>query len=53
MEEGYKKLCQALARRGGGYPGMDIPEFYALARELFFEVPRDRKALRTALEAST
>jgi ferredoxin len=35
MEESYKKLCQAMARRGGRYPGMDIPEFYALVQELF------------------
>ncbi len=31
----YKKLCAEMARRGGRYPGMDIPEFYDLARELF------------------
>lgn len=31
----YKKLCQAMAQRGGRYPGMDIPEFYDLAMELF------------------
>ncbi len=31
----YKKLCQAMAQRGGPYPGMDIPEFYDLTRELF------------------
>jgi len=35
MEECYKKLCQALARRGGRYPGMDIPEFYTVVQELF------------------
>ncbi|MGD8389190.1 MAG: 4Fe-4S binding protein [Desulfobacteraceae bacterium] len=31
----YKTLCQALARRPGRYQGLDIPEFYTLARELF------------------
>jgi len=31
----YKKLCEEMARRGGRYPGKDIPEFYALAEELF------------------
>jgi len=31
----YKKLCENLAQRGGRYPGLDIPEFYALAEELF------------------
>jgi len=33
--EVYRKLCAAMAQRGGRYPGMDIPEFYDLARELF------------------
>ena len=31
----YRKLCEAMAQRGGPYPGMDIPEFYEMARELF------------------
>ncbi len=31
----YKKLCDAMAARGGRYPGMDIPEFYEMAEELF------------------
>ncbi len=31
----YKELMEKFARRGGRYPGMDIPEFYELARELF------------------
>ncbi len=31
----YKRLCEEMARRGGRYPGRDIPEFYALAEELF------------------
>jgi electron transport complex protein RnfB len=35
MEEEYRKLCVAMSQRGGLYPGMDIPEFYAMARELF------------------
>ncbi len=35
MEESFKKLCQAMAQRGGRYPGMDIPEFYPMVRELF------------------
>jgi electron transport complex protein RnfB len=34
-EQVYQDLCQAMAGRGGAYPGMDIPEFYALAKELF------------------
>jgi Pyruvate/2-oxoacid:ferredoxin oxidoreductase delta subunit len=31
----YRKLCEAMAKRGGEYPGMDIPEFYVLVEELF------------------
>jgi Pyruvate/2-oxoacid:ferredoxin oxidoreductase delta subunit len=31
----YRKLCDAMTKRGGEYPGMDIPEFYALVEELF------------------
>jgi Pyruvate/2-oxoacid:ferredoxin oxidoreductase delta subunit len=34
-QEVYKKLCDVMAQRGGMYPGMDIPEFYAVAEELF------------------
>lgn len=33
----YRMLCQTMAKRGGMYPGMDIPEFYDLVRELFTE----------------
>ena len=36
MEEPvYQELCQKLTQRGGRYPGMDIPEFYDLIKELF------------------
>ena len=38
-DDRYRKLCAAMAQRGGRYPGMDIPEFYDLARELF--TPRE------------
>jgi Pyruvate/2-oxoacid:ferredoxin oxidoreductase delta subunit len=31
----YRQLCETMSQRGGRYPGMDIPEFYALAEELF------------------
>jgi Pyruvate/2-oxoacid:ferredoxin oxidoreductase delta subunit len=34
-DEIYKGLMDRFARRGGRYPGMDIPEFYELARELY------------------
>lgn len=34
-DQAYKDLCQAMAERGGAYPGIDIPEFYDLAKELF------------------
>jgi hypothetical protein len=35
VKEVYKKLCETMAKRGGRYPGMDIPEFYEMAEELF------------------
>lgn len=34
-EDVYRQLCETMAKRGGRYPGKDIPEFYELARELF------------------
>lgn len=34
-EKAYQKLCEVLAKRGGRYPGKDVPEFYALVEELF------------------
>lgn len=34
-EDVYKQLCETMANRGGMYPGIDIPEFYDVARELF------------------
>ncbi len=34
-EDVYQKLCDALEKRPGRYRGLDIPEFYELARELF------------------
>jgi len=34
-EDVYKQLCETMANRGGMYPGIDIPEFYDLTRELF------------------
>jgi hypothetical protein len=34
-EDVYHELCETMAKRGGRYPGMDIPEFYILAQELF------------------
>jgi len=34
-DEIYRDLMQKFARRGGRYPGMDIPEFYAMASALF------------------
>ena len=33
--EVYRLLCEAMAKRGLEYRGMDIPEFYALVEELF------------------
>ena len=34
-EDVYKQLCETMANRGGMYPGIDIPEFYDVASELF------------------
>ncbi len=34
-EEVYQQLCKTMANRGGNYPGVDIPEFYEMAKELF------------------
>jgi len=34
-DETYRKLCEAMSKLEGRYPGMDIPEFYEIARELF------------------
>ena len=31
----YKELCTMMEKRGGMYPGADIPEFYPLVQELF------------------
>jgi hypothetical protein len=33
--EVYQQLLAVMKKRGGGYSGMDIPEFYAMAEELF------------------
>jgi len=33
--DSYQKLCKTLAKRRGRYPGVDIPEFYALMEVLF------------------
>jgi len=33
--QAYQELCQKMAKGGGRYPGMDIPEFYNLIKELF------------------
>jgi hypothetical protein len=33
--DAYKKLCETLRRRDSRHGARDIPEFYALAEELF------------------
>ncbi len=33
--DSYQKLCETLAQRRGRYPGVEIPEFYALMEVLF------------------
>ena len=35
QQEVYRQLPTVMKKRGGGYSGMDIPEFYAMAKELF------------------
>ncbi len=35
VQDVYRQMCERLAKRGGRYAGMDIPEFYALVQELF------------------
>ncbi|MCP4666950.1 MAG: hypothetical protein GY849_11340 [Deltaproteobacteria bacterium] len=34
-KEVYRQLLDVMKKRGGGYSGMDIPEFYDLVEELF------------------
>jgi len=34
-QEVYRQLLEVMKKRGGGYPGMDIPEFFELVEELF------------------
>lgn len=34
-EDVYRQLCETMAKRGGRYPGLDIPQFYELTHELF------------------
>jgi Pyruvate/2-oxoacid:ferredoxin oxidoreductase delta subunit len=34
-QEVYQHLLTVMTKRGGGYAGMDIPEFFALTEELF------------------
>ncbi|MBU2548952.1 MAG: hypothetical protein KKB20_11100, partial [Proteobacteria bacterium] len=31
----YRRMFDVMTRRGGRYTGVDVPEFYAVARELF------------------
>ncbi len=34
-KEVYKELLGVMKKRGGGYAGMDIPEFYEMVEEIF------------------
>jgi len=34
-KEVYHKLLEVMQKRGGGFAGMDIPEFYEMAEALF------------------
>ena len=44
-DEVYKLLCETMAKRGGAFPGMDIPEFYELVAELF--TPEEAEVFNT------
>ena len=35
VERVYRELLEVMKSRGGPYAGLDIPEFFALAEELF------------------
>ena len=37
VKEVYMRLCDTMAKLGGLYPGVDIPEFYQVVLELFSE----------------
>ena len=50
-EQVYQELGQKMIKRGGRYPGMDIPEFYDLIRELF--TPEEAAVLIERQEIST
>ncbi len=34
-EDVYKQMLEVMKKRGGNYAGADIPEFYAMAKEMF------------------
>jgi Pyruvate/2-oxoacid:ferredoxin oxidoreductase delta subunit len=34
-QEVYRQLLEVMKKRGGGYAGMDIPEFFSMVEELF------------------
>jgi len=34
-QEVYKELLEVMKKRGGGYAGMDIPEFFEMVEEMF------------------
>lgn len=46
QEDVYRRLCETMARRGGRYPGKDMPEFYRMVRVLFTE---DEAAVSNAM----
>ena len=58
-KDSYQKLCETLAQRRGRYPGVDIPEFYALMEVLFTAdeaeaycaIPRGKHPASTIAEA--
>ena len=51
VDQVYRELMQNFARLGGRYPGMDIPEFYQMATELF--TPEEASVASAMAEGSS
>ena len=51
VDQVYRELMQSFARLGGRDPGMDVPEFYQMAKELF--TPEEASVASAIREASS
>jgi hypothetical protein len=47
----FRELLEVMKSRGGPYAGLDIPEFFALAEELFNPKEADRGSSRYLLRS--